>query len=186
MQFYFSWCGPQLRQGAHNRYGWLSLTQADPAHLLSVAFKYDGITVQYNSPLLGMDCIKSLYYLKFSTNWAPSRQGLTENSSTKILMHFRLHMCLRPYNPKGYDSSSPQWTLHSHSDIYQEPDARLCIIFIEKCQLGASPVAKWLSSRAPLQWPRVSPVRILGADTAPLIRPRWGSIPHATTRRIHN
>ena len=38
--------------------------------------------------------------------------------------------------------------------------------------IGASPVTKWLSSRTPLQPPRVSPVRILGADMAPLIRPR--------------
>ena len=36
---------------------------------------------------------------------------------------------------------------------------------------GAGPVAEWLSSRAPLQWPRVVPVRILGADTALLIKP---------------
>ena len=36
---------------------------------------------------------------------------------------------------------------------------------------GASPVAKWLSSRAPLRRPRVSPVWILGADMAPLIMP---------------
>ena len=32
--------------------------------------------------------------------------------------------------------------------------------------LGASPVAKWLSSCTPLQRPRVSPVRILPADMA--------------------
>ena len=30
--------------------------------------------------------------------------------------------------------------------------------------------------------PRVSPVPILGADMAPLIRPHWGGIPHSTTR----
>ncbi len=32
--------------------------------------------------------------------------------------------------------------------------------------MGPSPMAKWLSSCAPLQWPRVSPVRILGTDMA--------------------
>ena len=32
-------------------------------------------------------------------------------------------------------------------------------------------MAKWLSLRAPLQWPRVSLVRILGTDTVPLVRP---------------
>ena len=36
---------------------------------------------------------------------------------------------------------------------------------------GAGPVAEWLSSLALLQPPRVSPVRILGADMALLIRP---------------
>ena len=37
---------------------------------------------------------------------------------------------------------------------------------------GASPLAKWLSSHAPRQRPRVSLVQILGADMAPLVRPR--------------
>ena len=50
----------------------------------------------------------------------------------------------------------------------------------------AGPVAKLLSSRTPRQQPRVSPLRILGADMAPLIKPRWGSVPHATTRTTHN
>ena len=36
----------------------------------------------------------------------------------------------------------------------------------------AGPVAKWMSLCAPLQRPRVLPVRILGTDMAPLIRPR--------------
>ena len=39
-------------------------------------------------------------------------------------------------------------------------------------RMGAGPRAQWLSSRAPLQQPRVSLVWILGADMAPLIRPR--------------
>ena len=51
---------------------------------------------------------------------------------------------------------------------------------------GASPVAEWLSSCAPLQWPRVLLVQILGTDMVPLISPSWGSVPHATTRRTHN
>ena len=51
---------------------------------------------------------------------------------------------------------------------------------------GASPRAQWLSSRAPLQRPRISLVRILDADLAPLIRPCWGSIPHSRTRRTYN
>ena len=48
---------------------------------------------------------------------------------------------------------------------------------------GAGSVAEWLSSRAPLQQPRV---QILGTDMAPLVRPRWGAIPHPTTRRTCN
>ena len=47
-------------------------------------------------------------------------------------------------------------------------------------------VAEWLSLHAPLQRPRVSLVWILGADMTPLIRPCWGSLPYATTRRTHN
>ena len=35
----------------------------------------------------------------------------------------------------------------------------------------AGPVAEWLGSCALLQWPRVSPVQILGVDLALLIRP---------------
>ena len=47
-------------------------------------------------------------------------------------------------------------------------------------------MAEWLSSHTLLQWPRVSPVQILGTDMAPLIKPCWGGIPHATARRTHN
>lgn len=36
---------------------------------------------------------------------------------------------------------------------------------------GLGPAAQWLSSCAPLGRPRVSPARILGVDTALLIRP---------------
>ena len=36
---------------------------------------------------------------------------------------------------------------------------------------GASPVAEWLSLHAPLRWPRVSLVPILGADMALLMEP---------------
>ena len=39
-----------------------------------------------------------------------------------------------------------------------------------KFEAGADPMAEWLSSHAPLQWPRVSLVWILGMDVAPLIR----------------
>ena len=36
------------------------------------------------------------------------------------------------------------------------------------------------------RWPSVSLVRLLGADMALFIKPCWGSVPHATTRRTHN
>ena len=51
---------------------------------------------------------------------------------------------------------------------------------------GASPVAEWSSSCALLQQLRVSLVRILGADMAPIIKPCWGSVPHSTTRGTFN
>ena len=43
---------------------------------------------------------------------------------------------------------------------------------------GAGPLAEWLSLCTPLQQPRVSPVRILGVDVEPLIRPCCGGVPH--------
>ena len=61
---------------------------------------------------------------------------------------------------------------------------------VKKKDYSGAGMAEWLSSQAPLQWPRVSLVGILGVDVAPLIRPCWGSIPHSTTRgvttRIYN
>ena len=45
------------------------------------------------------------------------------------------------------------------------------ILGVKYLDLGASPMAEWLSSCAPLPQPRASPVRILGADMAPLVRP---------------
>ena len=57
---------------------------------------------------------------------------------------------------------------------------------LESGVYGDGPVAERLSSCTLLRWPRVSLVRILGTDMAPLIRPCWGGIPHATTRRTYN
>ena len=45
----------------------------------------------------------------------------------------------------------------------------LKVIYKNKIVIGAGPVAEWLSSLAPLRWPRVL---ILGADMALLVRPR--------------
>ena len=50
-------------------------------------------------------------------------------------------------------------------------------------------MAKWLSSHAPLQQPRVSQVQILGTDMAPLIKPEVVSHiaePEGPTTRIYN
>ena len=51
---------------------------------------------------------------------------------------------------------------------------------------GAGPVAEWLSLRALLQAAQCFVGLNPGADMALLTKPRWGSIPHATTRRTHN
>ena len=64
-------------------------------------------------------------------------------------------------------------------------------LYLEKCKTekgirGPGPVAEWLSLHALLWLPRVLPVRILDVDMALLIRPCWGHVPHATTRRTHN
>ena len=62
-----------------------------------------------------------------------------------------------------------------------------CTADLLKMLDGAGPVAEWLSSCALLRQPRVSPVQILGADMAHCsVRPRWGGVPHATSRRTHN
>ena len=42
---------------------------------------------------------------------------------------------------------------------------------IKMPEVGAGPVAEWLSLCPLLLRPRVSPVQILGTDTAPLIKP---------------
>ena len=47
-------------------------------------------------------------------------------------------------------------------------------------------VVKFTHSASPLKQPRVSQVQILGADMTPLVRPWWGGVPHATTRRTHS
>ena len=44
-------------------------------------------------------------------------------------------------------------------------------------------VVKLVSSASAAQG---SPAQILGTDMAPLIRPCWGGLPHATTRRTYN
>ena len=57
---------------------------------------------------------------------------------------------------------------------------------LQKHMLGAGPAAKWLSLCALLLWPRVLQVWIPGTDTAPLIGPCRGGVPHVTTKRTCN
>ena len=49
-----------------------------------------------------------------------------------------------------------------------------------KFQYRGWPVAEWLGSCSLLRWPRYSPVQVLGANMALLVKPCWGDIPHAT------
>ena len=53
----------------------------------------------------------------------------------------------------------------------KEKSLRFIIEIALNWNVGAGPVAEWLSLRTLLWWPRVSLVRILGADMEPLIRP---------------
>ena len=54
---------------------------------------------------------------------------------------------------------------------FEKSPVQFSILTDLKRKIGASPVAEWLSSHAPVRWPRVLLVQILGADMAPLIRP---------------
>ena len=53
----------------------------------------------------------------------------------------------------------------------KEEGFEFVILLNQNLFFGAGPRAKWLSLHALLQQPRVSPVRILGADMALLISP---------------
>ena len=67
------------------------------------------------------------------------------------------------------------------------PEREECPGGIKIPDFRGRPVAEWLSSGAQLQAAQCFVgLRILGADMALLMEPRWGSIPHATTRRTHN
>ena len=49
----------------------------------------------------------------------------------------------------------------------------------------AGPVAEWLSLCPPLQRPRVCRFRFPGTDLAPLVKPRYGGIPHKIEEDWH-
>ena len=68
-------------------------------------------------------------------------------------------------------------------NLYKLENLQIKIAFLRKNMYEwAGPVAKWLSSWAPLRWPRISLVRILGTDMAWLIKPCWGRVPYPTTK----
>ena len=50
---------------------------------------------------------------------------------------------------------------------------------------GAGPMAKWLSSHAPLQWPRVHGFGSWAQTYTPFIKPCCGGIPHTRTRMTY-
>ena len=70
-----------------------------------------------------------------------------------------------------------------HSPI-QRMGIRSGKIWSKKMQVSGRPQGRVVKFRR--RRPRVSPVWILGTDTAPLVKPRWSRIPHATTGRTHN
>ena len=55
---------------------------------------------------------------------------------------------------------------------------RLKAVAFKNLAVGTGPVAEWLSLRSLLRRPRVSPVRILGADMALLIKPHAKAASH--------
>ena len=117
----------------------------------------------------------------FSGYWAASplhpvsgRQGMNHTFDSRMLTDpHRLH----GQNQFSQILQQSRETCSSQKNINQQMKTRT---------FGAGPMAEWSSSRSLLRQPRVSPVRILGRHMAPLIRPCWGGVPQATTRRTHN
>ena len=108
-------------------------------------------------------------------------------STRSFLSHFlKSHRCHYFGNLFG---SSEMTSISRNTHVSMVTLQPFLILF---CQLkkrgnsGSGLMAKWLSSCALLQQPRVSLVWILGADMALLIRPCWGGVPHTTTRGTHN
>ena len=59
-------------------------------------------------------------------------------------------------------------------------------ILVKEGKAGSWPRGQVVKFAHSSQWPRILSFGILGRNMAPLIRPCWGSVPHATTRRTHN
>ena len=135
------------------------------------------------------------YLLFLSINFSPWcwTQGLLKPSES-LVSSLLTEAGSMPYF-HSFHSSPPNQPLilcsgifgnYRHSGFVENASRWLLMVARKKLRNRADPVTKWLSSCTPLRWPRVFLIRILGADMAPLIRPRYGGVPHATTRRIHN
>ena len=114
-----------------------------------------------------------------SSNLSPTKQNTVKLSLAPIWV-----LILRDVQ---LESEKAKWI--TNRSIWQLLTPK--IVKMLRSRAWASPMAKWLRSLCPpLQWPRVSLVWILGADTALLIRPCWGSVPHSTpegpTTRVYS
>ena len=113
----------------------------------------------------------SSYFLLCNANTGLISNG-KENKPKKYIAQFSITSF--PLNIKRQNHCLfPCWWLASNIEI---SDKNLL-------SQGAGPMAKWLSWCAPLWWPRVSPVWIVGVDMALLVKPCWSSVRHSTARR---
>ena len=94
-------------------------------------------------------------------------------------------MANRPLSKCGFclsQSSDPVKEFHIHESQFFKD---LCM-GLQKFHKKASPVVKWLGSRAPLQRPRVHRFGSLAWTYTPLIKPCCGGVPHRRTRMTYN
>ena len=85
----------------------------------------------------------------------------------------------------GHGMGSPGLSLHRPN-----PGTTLgqsfCLFLIKWWPVGLAPWPSGWVRALRCGRPSVSLVRVLGADMTLLVKPRWGSVPHATTSRTHN
>ena len=116
--------------------------------------------------------------------------GITENIRWQYIWVAN-YSCCSTYFPSKMKTHLPQRFSGSWDRkriLYFKPmsaSGLQILLVIKITNTGAGPVAKWLSSHAPLRQPRVSLVWFLGLDLAPLIKPCWGGIIHSRAR-IYN
>ena len=134
----------------------------------------------------------NIFYLLNITFWVP-----IQTWGTNTTWYLDFHCCLiirRPiiqvavcpiYKPSNTDDHFPL----PGQKKYSKKTKREKIIgkaHTLKTNVGAGPVGEWLSSCAPLQAAQCFVGSNLGTDMILLIKPHWGSVPHATTRRTYN